>query len=152
MIRRPPRSTRTDTLFPYTTLFRSLTAAARRLSVEHTTVSRRVQACEASAGAPLFTRSASGYALTEAGRKLLPRAEAMEQAFAGIERSLAGESREPSGLVRIGCSEAYGTTILPRHLVDLASTYPNLSVDLLALPRVIKLPRDRKSPRLNSSH
>src|SRR3546814_7906262 len=31
MIRRPPRSTRTDTLFPYTTLFRSLvTARARR--------------------------------------------------------------------------------------------------------------------------
>src|SRR3546814_6081514 len=27
MIRRPPRSTRTDTLFPYTTLFRSLGAA-----------------------------------------------------------------------------------------------------------------------------
>src|SRR3546814_5122749 len=28
MIRRPPRSTRTDTLFPYTTLFRSVIAAA----------------------------------------------------------------------------------------------------------------------------
>src|SRR3546814_9109127 len=28
MIRRPPRSTRTDTLLPYTTLFRSLCAAA----------------------------------------------------------------------------------------------------------------------------
>src|SRR3546814_980713 len=27
MIRRPPRSTRTDTLFPYTTLFRSVTKA-----------------------------------------------------------------------------------------------------------------------------
>src|SRR3546814_6552139 len=27
MIRRPPRSTRTDTLFPYTTLFRSSTVA-----------------------------------------------------------------------------------------------------------------------------
>src|SRR3546814_11604818 len=26
MIRRPPRSTRTDTLFPYTTLFRSIVA------------------------------------------------------------------------------------------------------------------------------
>src|SRR3546814_8954677 len=26
MIRRPPRSTRTDTLFPYTTLFRSMTS------------------------------------------------------------------------------------------------------------------------------
>src|SRR3546814_10955012 len=31
MIRRPPRSTRTDTLFPYTTLFRS----ARRLARDH---------------------------------------------------------------------------------------------------------------------
>src|SRR3546814_18930427 len=30
MIRRPPRSTRTDTLFPYTTLFRSLLVDARR--------------------------------------------------------------------------------------------------------------------------
>src|SRR3546814_19129135 len=30
MIRRPPRSTRTDTLFPYTTLFRSGDAARRR--------------------------------------------------------------------------------------------------------------------------
>src|SRR3546814_1751513 len=28
MIRRPPRSTRTDTLFPYTTLFRSVCRAA----------------------------------------------------------------------------------------------------------------------------
>src|SRR3546814_10521734 len=28
MIRRPPRSTRTDTLFPYTTLFRSHTQSA----------------------------------------------------------------------------------------------------------------------------
>src|SRR3546814_13142975 len=30
MIRRPPRSTRTDTLFPYTTLFRSLCDAPAR--------------------------------------------------------------------------------------------------------------------------
>src|SRR3546814_12366739 len=31
MLRRPPRSTRTDTLFPYTTLFRSTSTSARRL-------------------------------------------------------------------------------------------------------------------------
>src|SRR3546814_2921143 len=30
MIRRPPRSTRTDTLFPYTTLFRSTSPKSRR--------------------------------------------------------------------------------------------------------------------------
>src|SRR3546814_17443885 len=39
MIRRPPRSTRTDTLFPYTTLFRSLdllpAAVPARQKIDH---------------------------------------------------------------------------------------------------------------------
>src|SRR3546814_1711720 len=34
MIRRPPRSTRTDTLFPYTTLFRSGAAAVAAVEAE----------------------------------------------------------------------------------------------------------------------
>src|SRR3546814_20513370 len=34
MIRRPPRSTRTDTLFPYTTLFRSSATGIRQLRGE----------------------------------------------------------------------------------------------------------------------
>src|SRR3546814_12390298 len=34
MIRRPPRSTRTDTLFPYTTLFRSRGPVGRRRDIE----------------------------------------------------------------------------------------------------------------------
>src|SRR3546814_5977745 len=35
MIRRPPRSTRTDTLFPYTTLFRSVRLDHRHAFVSH---------------------------------------------------------------------------------------------------------------------
>src|SRR3546814_3210331 len=50
MIRRPPRSTRTDTLFPYTTLFRSADrisgVAVRRGSAIH----RRTTGCLCSAG------------------------------------------------------------------------------------------------------
>src|SRR3546814_13477365 len=38
MLRRPPRSTRTDTLFPYTTLFRSMTKGLRDLDLERITV------------------------------------------------------------------------------------------------------------------
>src|SRR3546814_10984503 len=34
MLRRPPRSTRTDTLFPYTTRFRSLTSADFQRSLD----------------------------------------------------------------------------------------------------------------------
>src|SRR3546814_19565209 len=41
MIRRPPRSTRTDTLFPYTTLFRSIRAAGRSYRTERPRPNRR---------------------------------------------------------------------------------------------------------------
>src|SRR3546814_6079579 len=34
MVRRPPRSTRTDTLFPYTTLFRSVGGQRHALAVQ----------------------------------------------------------------------------------------------------------------------
>src|SRR3546814_17206856 len=37
MLRRPPRSTRTDTLFPYTTLFRSSAGKADRRPSRHAT-------------------------------------------------------------------------------------------------------------------
>src|SRR3546814_20449435 len=46
MIRRPPRSTRTDTLFPYSTLFRSTKA----LSLEKNRNDRKQQAVRAGAG------------------------------------------------------------------------------------------------------
>src|SRR3546814_5339872 len=48
MIRRPPRSTRTDTLFPYTTLFRSAMSAPVR----------RTGACRAASTPSRWCRSA----------------------------------------------------------------------------------------------
>src|SRR3546814_2997347 len=41
MIRRPPRSTRTDTLFPYTTLFRSAAAHTAACATARCDVARR---------------------------------------------------------------------------------------------------------------
>lgn len=120
----------------------TLTTAARRLDVEHTTVARRVQAFETSAGVPLFLRTAQGYVLTEHGRALLPTAEAMEQAYARVELALPSAAEAVAGTVRIGCNEAYGTTILPRHVAGIVRDHPDLRVDVLALPRAIHLPRN----------
>src|SRR3546814_18276597 len=41
MIRRPPRSTRTDTLFPYTTLFRSLVSSSSQAFAKRTEVTMK---------------------------------------------------------------------------------------------------------------
>src|SRR3546814_16773304 len=57
MIRRPPRSTRTYTLFPYTTLFRSLLRELRE-RVDHAGRSQFLRR-SAGEGSGLLTRSAS---------------------------------------------------------------------------------------------
>src|SRR3546814_7383221 len=63
MIRRPPRSTRTDTLFPYTTLFRS----ARR-SEEATWQERAPRPCSSACDSIPPARAAAG---ASDGRKLM---------------------------------------------------------------------------------
>src|SRR3546814_4054974 len=50
MIRRPPRSTRTDTLFPYTTLFRSVSTSA--ISRCQTTAPRPCASASSAAALP----------------------------------------------------------------------------------------------------
>src|SRR5690554_6164657 len=100
-----------------------LTAAARRIGVDHTTVSRRIQALEKSLGMTLFIREQTGYSLTEAGRRLLPEVEQMESASVRIEQSLPEADEQLSGLVRIGATEGYGTIMLGRELeLDRKST------------------------------
>src|SRR3546814_8079339 len=57
MIRRPPRSTRTDTLFPYTTLFRSHAAEA---GIEHRFVRQLAVGDQPQAAAGLQRRRGRG--------------------------------------------------------------------------------------------
>src|SRR3546814_14112982 len=57
MIRRPPRSTRTDTLFPYTTLFRSSRAVQERVQlVDEAPGAKHVQRDRAGGGVPVHPR------------------------------------------------------------------------------------------------
>ncbi|WP_404367208.1 LysR family transcriptional regulator [Marinobacter sp.] len=118
-----------------------LTTAARRLGVDHTTVSRRIQTLEKNLGVQLFLRETSGYILTEAGRNLLPRVELMESASVEIEQELPQILDRLSGHVRIGVTEGYGTSLLAPQLTDFCQRYPHLHIDLLAMPRALRLSR-----------
>src|SRR3546814_15159753 len=63
MIRRPPRSTRTDTLFPYTTLFRSPAAPSGAAGGTRAACRLRRRG-----GCPAPDRRHGGYTLAVAGR------------------------------------------------------------------------------------
>ena len=68
----------------------SLRGAAEVLGATHTTVDRNIKSLEASYGALLFKRTTRGYALTEAGSALLPRAEAAEAEVLAARRRVSG--------------------------------------------------------------
>jgi DNA-binding transcriptional LysR family regulator len=116
-------------------------AAARRLGIEHTTVSRRVASLERQLGAQLFYRTTSGYLLTSAGKKVLANAESMEQAAVAIG-AVAGESAgRPSGLVRLGVPPEFASDWLAPHLPAFRSRYPDVQLQILVGTRTLDLSR-----------
>ena len=118
-----------------------LTAAARWLKVDHSTLSRRISALETSLNAKLFDRHVSGYSLTLQGERLLARAEEMESSAVGIQTDVAHKSSEISGTVRIGSPDGFGTAFLAPRIGELATKHPDLEIELVATPRSFSLSR-----------
>ncbi|ABP34774.1 transcriptional regulator, LysR family [Polynucleobacter asymbioticus QLW-P1DMWA-1] len=118
-----------------------LIVAARSLGVNHTTVSRRIQALEREMGVQLFSRNNLGFELTEAGMQLQNIAHKVEQQINGISKNIGSENTEISGTVRVGATEGFGTFIVGPILYELSKKFPRLSIDLLSLPRIVNLSR-----------
>ena len=118
-----------------------LLAAARKLSLNHATVARRLDALEAALGAPLFERRPAGSVLTQAGERLLPVAERVEAEVLVAVEGLRRDEAEVSGAVRVGAPDGLGNTFLARELGRLAARHPGLTIELVPLPRVFSLSR-----------
>ncbi len=116
-----------------------LTLAASRLGVEHSTVSRRLAALEATLGATLFDRSPQGYAITAAGERLLRAAEGMESLALTAQGEIGGADLGVTGMVRIGAPDGFGTFFLAPRIGALSRLHPGLDIELLAMPRVFSL-------------
>lgn len=116
-----------------------LTDVAKALRVDHTTVSRRVQALERQLDAKLFENTPRGFVLTQAGERLLPQAEAMESASATIQDQLGGENRNLTGTVRLGVPEGFGSQFLSRELVFFQQQHPQIDLEFVANDRFVSL-------------
>lgn len=116
----------------------SLSAAGKALRIDPATVGRRISRLEDSLGARLFVKSPQGYALTETGARLVPRAEAAEAALRGVDE--AAETPEGlTGQIRLGAPDGCANYLLPQVLAQMCDRHPGLEVQLVALPRVFNL-------------
>lgn len=118
-----------------------LTAAAARLGIDHSTLSRRIAALEHALRTKLFDRRPSGYTLTEYGRRLLPIGEEMERLAIGAGEAVGGTSTSVAGTVRIGSPEGFGSYFLAPRIAGLKARHPRLTIQLVAAPAVFSLAR-----------
>ncbi|MCE8033668.1 LysR family transcriptional regulator [Billgrantia tianxiuensis] len=118
-----------------------LTDAARRLGLDHSTLSRRTRRFEQKLNTQLFERSTHGYHLTEAGQQLLAHAEEMARHAFEAGESLSDKNRQLSGQIRLGVTEGFGTWVIAPLLSAFCERHPGITLDLLALPRVVNLSR-----------
>ena len=129
----------------------SLSAAARELNVNTTTVLRRIGNLEEVLDARLFERLRSGYTLTQDGTRLLQALEPVDTGLSSLQRDFQAGSGDVRGLVRLSASDIIaGQLIGPAVQAFLAET-PDIALDIItdpsltgpgAAPRVMNALRD----------
>ena len=117
----------------------SLSGAGRTLKLDPATVGRRIARLEAAVGAPLFAKSPTGYALTDAGQRLMGHAVRAEQAMQEAAEEMAGQAGGMSGQIRIGAPDGAANFLLPQVCARIAADNPDLEIQIVALPRVFSL-------------
>ncbi|MEK1943398.1 MAG: LysR substrate-binding domain-containing protein [Pseudomonas sp.] len=106
------------------------TAAAERLGVSSSQVSRQIARLEESLQTRLFYRSTRRVALTEAGQTFLQHCQRLQDGREEALRAIGDLSSEPKGLLRMTCAVAYGERFIVPLVTEFMSRYPQLKVDI----------------------
>ena len=114
-------------------------AAARRLKVSPSGVTRLINAMEERIGARLFTRTTRQVSLTDAGRRLYGEAGRILEEVEQAEALAAGAHQMPSGTLRLTAPVLFGQRYLMPIVRDFLDTYPTVSVSAGFLDRVVHI-------------
>ncbi len=108
----------------------SVAAAARALSVNYSTINRRLAAYEASLGVALFEKSPTGQVCTPYGVRICDVAERMEEELAAAERAVIGKDANLEGDIRITMPGSFFHTFLAPEIAAFAEAYPSIRLNL----------------------
>lgn len=109
----------------------SLSAAAKQLNVNTTTVLRRIAHLEEALDARLFERLRSGYQLTQSGSRLREMLDPVDQNLSALERDFQAEAEQAGGLVKMSTGEVIGAQVLAPGMEAFHARHPGVHLTLL---------------------
>jgi DNA-binding transcriptional LysR family regulator len=118
---------------------RSLGGAAQELSVNHSTVFRRLAQIEKGLGSRLFERSRGGYALTPCGEEMVRLAERMGEDIVAFERQVTGHDLRPSGELRVTTNDTALIYLMTDVFAGFRRAYPEISLDVVVANQALNL-------------
>ncbi|MGB1009735.1 MAG: LysR family transcriptional regulator [Thiolinea sp.] len=108
----------------------SFSQAAEALFITQPAISKRITVLERELGVRLFNRINRSVSLTEAGRSLLPRVQALNSEIEAIRRYAADLSGDVSGILSMATSHHIGLRRLPPVLKHFNQHYPKVQLDI----------------------
>jgi molybdate transport repressor ModE-like protein len=108
----------------------SFSAAAEALTYSQSAVSQQIAALEREAGTRLVERNGRGIRLTDAGRALVRRADAILVELAAADAELQAIAGLRGGRVRVSTFASAATALLPAAVTAFRAAHPAVQVEL----------------------
>ncbi|CRX39217.1 LysR family transcriptional regulator [Estrella lausannensis] len=115
------------------------TQAGRKLGLTNAAVSKQIAKLESTLKAELLKRTTRHISLTESGLIFLEHAKKIAQELRELENAFSGMRKAPSGHLRVGSSTYFSNYFLIPHLPEFFRLYPNVTVDILTIERILDL-------------
>lgn len=119
----------------------SLSAAAKLLGSNQSTVGRQIDVLESALGVKLFQRSVKGLMLTEEGVYILEQSQSMQSLVTKVQRTIQGDTEEISGTVRVALPEGLCLEVLTPNLPEFYKAWPGINLILNVSSNVANLTR-----------
>ena len=106
----------------------SLSAAAKMLDSNQSTVGRHVDALESALDIKLFQRSVKGLSLTKEGQAIFEQSQHIQNDIVKIQRLVQGAEVTASGTVRLSLPEGLGQEVLIPELDNFYQQHPKVKL------------------------
>jgi len=119
----------------------SLSAAARDLSVNHATVSRRLTGLEDKIGTRLFDRLSDGLHVTPAGTHVVRAAEQIEHHIHELDVAILGQDHAMQGPLKVSAPQLIIHYVLAPMLKQFLALYPDIELSIVSTSDEVNLYR-----------